>query len=334
MNGKVPNLKLQLKIKSYHRIHISLIGMNNDGYRINGGVGFSISQPTLICSFNVSSDVEIIDERKNKFTLDEIERLRTTIQECRSTHKLKSAIKCTINGDSSPHSGLGSNTAIYLSCIEAILKLNNFRYDKKVLINLSKRGGTSGIGINTYFNGGFVFDLGIKSDNNLLHPSSIGYRNGVIPTVLFNGNSPDWPIGFCIPKQIETKTEDEEINFFKKICPIDKSLVHEILYESTYGIAASIIEGDYKTFCNAVNKIQKTKWKLLERSLYGHRLIEIENALLKLGADCVGMSSLGPGLFFTGKNIEEIISGIELNFPSVECHNARMNNQGREITYD
>jgi beta-ribofuranosylaminobenzene 5'-phosphate synthase len=203
-----------------------------------------------------------------------------------------------------------------------------------MLINLSKRGGTSGIGINTYFNGGFVFDLGIKSENNLLHPSSIAYRDGVIPTVLFNGNSPNWPIGLCIPKQIENKTEDEEINFFEKNCPIDKSLVHEILYESTFGIAASIIEGDYKTFCNAVNKIQKTKWKLLERSLYGHRLIEIENALLKLGADCVGMSSLGPGLFFTGKNIEEINLGIELNFPSVECHNTRMNNQGREIKYD
>jgi beta-ribofuranosylaminobenzene 5'-phosphate synthase len=308
--------------------------MNDDGYRINGGVGFSMSEPAIICYFNKSSDIDIIDERRRKFAVDEIERLKKTIEECRVTHKLKTSIKCTISGYSLPHYGLGSNTAIYLSCIEALLLLNGHIYDNKLLVDLSKRGGTSGIGINTYFDGGFVFDLGIKTEKKLLHPSSIADRDGVLPTILYKGNSPVWPIGLCIPKRIESKSEGEEIDFFKNNCPIDKFSVQEILYESTYGIASSIIEEDYKTFCNAVNKIQTTKWKLLERSLYGNMLIEIENALKKLGADCVGMSSLGPGLFFTGKNIEEIISELTLTFTSVECYCTTMNNHGRIITYD
>jgi beta-ribofuranosylaminobenzene 5'-phosphate synthase len=308
--------------------------MNDDGYRINGGVGFSISEPAIICCFKKSFDIEIIDERKRTFAVDEIERLKKTIEECRITYKLKSSIKCTIFGDSLPHYGLGSNTTIYLSCMEAILLLNGHKYDNKLLVDLSKRGGTSGIGINTYFDGGFVFDLGIKTEKKLLHPSSIANRDGIIPSVLYKGNSPDWSIGLCIPKQIENKSEEEEIDFFKNNCPIDKFLVQEILYESTYGIASSIIEEDYKTFCKAVNKIQTTQWKLLERSIYGNKLIEIEDALKELGADCVGMSSLGPGLFFTGKNIEEIISVLTLTFPSVECYCTTMNNQGRIITYD
>lgn len=333
MNGNVLNSKL-LKITSFPRIHISLIGMNDDGYRINGGVGFSISEPAIICCFNKSFDIEIIDERKRKFAVTEIERLKKTIEECRVTYKLKTSIKCTISGDSIPHYGLGSNTAIYLSCIEATLLLNGLCYDNKMLIDLSKRGGTSGIGINTYFSGGFVFDLGIKNQNQLLNPSSIANRSGALPTVLHECKSPKWEIGLCIPKMIENKSEDEEIDFFQNNCPIDKFSVQEILYESSYGIASSIIEDDYNTFCKAVNKIQSTKWKLLERSLYGNKLIEIENALKKLGADCVGMSSLGPGLFFTGENIEEIISGLTLTFPFVECYCTTMNNQGRIITYD
>lgn len=333
MNGKMPNSKI-LRIISYPRIHISLIGMNDDGYRINGGIGFSVSEPIITCYFSKSFEVLIIDEREKKFTSDELERLKKTIYECCATHNLKTAIKCTISGNSLPHYGLGSNTAIYLSCIEAVLLLNDQSYDNKKLVDLSKRGGTSGIGINTYFDGGFVFDIGIKKHKQILNPSSIAKRNNVLPTVLNKCKSPEWKIGLCIPNLIENKSEDEEIDFFQNNCPIDKFSVQEILYESTYGIASSIIENDYITFCMAINKIQITKWKLLERSLYGNKLIEIESALKELGADCVGMSSLGPGLFFTGEKIEEIISGLTMTFPSVICYTTTMNNQGRIISYD
>lgn len=308
--------------------------MNDDGYRINGGVGFSISAPGINCYFDKSSEVVIIDEREKKFTCQEIDRLKKTIYECCSIYKLKTSVKCTITGDSLPHYGLGSNTAIYLSCIEATLLLNDYSYDSKMVVSLSKRGGTSGIGINTYFDGGFVFDLGIKNHRQTLNPSSIANRNGALPTVLNKCKSPEWKIGLCIPKLIENKSEDEEINFFQKNCPIDKFSVQEILYESTYGIASSIIENDYNTFCGAINKIQNSKWKLLERSLYGNKLIEIQDVIKELGADCIGMSSLGPGLFFTGDKIEEMISELTLIFPSVICYSTTMNNQGRIITYD
>ena len=47
-----------LKIKAFPRIHISLIGMNNDGYRLNGGIGFSIASPILDMSFEQSDSIK------------------------------------------------------------------------------------------------------------------------------------------------------------------------------------------------------------------------------------------------------------------------------------
>lgn len=322
------------RIVSYPRIHITLIGMNEDGYRINGSVGFSISNPIVNLHFEESNDIEIADKREIKFTIEEKARLENVLKETITKFDFKRKIKCTIQGDALPHYGLGSNTAIYLSCVEALFLLNEKEYSHEDIVILSKRGGTSGIGINTYFEGGFVFDIGIKNDNHSFNPSSIADRNGKTPLVLHKCKLPDWKIGICIPKFISNKTEQEEIEFFKTNCPIEKSLCDEILYEAVYGITSSIKENDYNIFCKSVNAIQVTKWKYLERSLYGEQLIELEQKIKSIGADCVGMSSLGPLLFFLGENIEGIILDISHNIPDTICYATSFNNQGRIISYD
>ena len=308
MNGiELTNMKL--KITTFPRIHVTLIGMNNDGYRINGGIGFSISSPALNSYFEESESIEIVDLRFVKFTTPESDKLKSTLTNSKNEFKLKKSIRCTIKGETLPHYGLGTNTAIYLSCLEALFIVNNFQYDKSTIVSLSNRGGTSGIGTNTYFDGGFVFDVGIDKQNQLLHPSSIGNRNGKIPLVLHMCKLPEWQIGICIPN-IPNKSEQEEIDFFNTRCPIEKSSVESILYEAVYGVTSSILESNYVVFCQSVNAIQLTKWKNLERSLYGSELYNLECKIKSFGADCVGMSSLGPMLFFMGQNLNEIISNI------------------------
>ena len=64
-----------LRIQTFPRIHITLIGMNRDGYRLNGGIGFSISSPTLDICFEEADTIDIIDLRKHGFTEDELHRL-------------------------------------------------------------------------------------------------------------------------------------------------------------------------------------------------------------------------------------------------------------------
>lgn len=325
-----------LRIKAFPRIHISLIGMNRDGYRINGGIGFSISSPTMEMCFTSSDSIEVVDKRVYGFTHDELNRLvdhlrHVAIQEC-----LDVGIRCEIcEGRVCSHIGFGSNSMIYLSCIEALFIINHRDYDEKEIVRLSGRGGTSGIGVNTYFKGGFVFDTGIvNTEHRQLSPSSSFVKvDHPEPLLMKSFMMPDWEMGVCIPS-INHKTEDEEKEFFQENCPIDKRNVEEILYEVVYGVISSVMEKDFETFCKAIDKIQHTKWKQLERGLYGSELSEIEDSLKKAGACCVGMSSLGPLLYFFGDNIDGIIERIEKTVPQIDCFKSSFNNSGRVVSYD
>ena len=136
-----------LRIKVFPRIHISLIGMNNDGYRLNGGVGFSIASPTLDVSFESSDSIDVIDRRNNGFSRDELSRLKSHLNNLLIKEKLGTAIRCIFHDSMvQSHVGFGSNSMIYLSCVEALLIFNHCNYTDQDVIDLSGRGGTSGIG--------------------------------------------------------------------------------------------------------------------------------------------------------------------------------------------
>jgi beta-RFAP synthase len=117
MNGKELN-KNPIGITCYPRIHITLIGMNKDSYRINGSVGFSISAPKIDVYFEESENIEIIDKRRVKFTEPEKTRLQFILKETIDKFGFKKKIRYTIISNVLPHYGFGSNTAIYMSFVD------------------------------------------------------------------------------------------------------------------------------------------------------------------------------------------------------------------------
>ena len=325
-----------LKIKTFPRIHITLIGMNREGYRINGGIGFSMASPTLNLRFEPAGEISVLDKRSQGFSKNELTRLDNHLNKVMKDEHLAEGFHCVIE-DSQIHShfGFGTSTMVYLSCVEALLIINKREYTNDDVVNLSGRGGTSGIGINTYFKGGFVFDTGVT--NNVvrdLAPSSC-YKGGEYrkPLIFKNISLPGWEMGICIPP-IQNKTEDEEKVFFDKNCPIEQEAVENILYESVYGISSSLIENDFNTFCKSVDSIQETKWKSLERDLYGAELKVVESLIRKAGAKCVGMSSLGPLLYFFGEDIDSIIDRVNADLTGGKCYKTSFNNSCRILEYD
>lgn len=310
--------------------------MNIDGYRINGGLGFSVSSPSLSLQFEPHDAIDILDERTNGFSGLELEKLKNHIQIIQVRNELKLGLKCVIlDGSIIPHVGFGSSTMAYMACTEALFLLNNKNVEADDVISQSRRGGTSGIGINTYFKGGFIFDAGVKNnDKQLFMPSSSFVINDhAKPLLLKHVNLPHWELGICIPP-ISPKTENEEKLFFQDNCPIEKNAVDETLYEAVYGIIPSLIEKDFQVFCKTIDAIQQTRWKSLERNLYGVELIEIENYIRKAGAQCVGMSSFGPLLYFFGKNLDFIIKRIKNENPQCKCFKTSFNNLSRIVEND
>ena len=310
--------------------------MNRDGYRLNGGIGFSISSPTLGMSFEKSDTIDVIDKRKQGFTKDELHRLIGHINQIAKNQNYEKVFICVINeGIIQSHVGFGSNSMIYLACVEALFILNRVDYSEKEVVALSGRGGTSGIGINTYFRGGFVFDTGVANYGLRTHAPSSAFisEECLQPLLLKSVELPLWDLGICIP-QIVPKTEEEERFFFQINCPIDNNDVERILYEAVYGITSSLIENDFKTFCESINAIQQTKWKSLERNIYGETIIEVEDEIRKAGARCVGMSSLGPMLYFFGDNIKDIVKRINHEMPQNVCLKTTFNNLCRIVEND
>ena len=325
-----------LKIIAFPRIHISLIGMNNDGYRLNGGIGFSMASPTLVMDFEPSGSIQVLDKREHGFTQEELHRLKSHLENIMIREMFDLALCCTIHeGKIQSHVGFGSNSMVYMSCVEALLVINHQEYNENDVITLSGRGGTSGIGINTYFKGGFIFDTGIVNclQRDLAPSSAFVSESGPKPLTLTAFRLPQWDLGICIPP-IVSKTENEESIFFHNNCPIKKEEVEKILYEAVYGVTSALMEDDFDMFCNSIDAIQHTKWKSMERQLYGEELMAVESIIRKAGAKCVGMSSLGPMLYFFGNDIDTIVDQAKKEIPSCVCFKTSFNNYSRVVEYD
>lgn len=323
----------QINVTAQPRLHVTLIGMNKGGYRINGGVGFAIKDPSIKINALPSSKFEVTDLRRVKFNGSEVDRMEKTLSKIFSDLQLMNKIRVEISGDMISHVGFGSSTAIRLSCIESLLILNNRDYTDELLVSLSGRGGTSGVGINTFYRGGFIFDIGRKSTDYILRPSSLSENRKNIPLLFTSLEMPEWDIGICLPKMIPPKSEEDEKDFFERICPIEDYQVNEILYHVIYGLLASVLEKDKETFCESVKKIQNCAWKKAERDIYGEELFKIESKLYEFGATTVGMSSLGPLLFFLSDNVSVVIEKMKKHYTDCLLIKTSASNKGRTIYY-
>lgn len=293
-----------LVIKIPARIHVTLIAMHDCRIRKNGGIGFSVKNEMNFIKAKISKEVVITpadllaSNKKIKFIENKLRAVREDLS-------LKFGVEIDLSNINDFHIGLGTGTSVTLACIESLLLLNGVEYTKELLVKLSGRGGTSGVGVNTYFGGGVSLDIGVKADGKKHQPSSSQLSEVVVPTLVYSGRMPEWEFCVVYPRS-GTKIEGENENkFFNRVCPIDDSEAYKACYYSLFGVLGSIIDSNYDAFAQAINNIQGTKWKASEIDAHeGTR--EKMNYLLSLGADCVGLSSIGPSLYFFGKDLKFI----------------------------
>lgn len=317
-----------ISINVNSRLHITLLSMIDGLYRKNGGIGFAIKNPSSKIDFSLSNKTQIINNGRHLNSLDKT--LSDLIVSICNELELKNGLEINVSGNMQSHHGFGSGTAVTLACIEALLILNNIPYNNKTLVRLSGRGGTSGVGVHSYFTGGFILDIGHNNRNdNQLIPSHIANKPSS-PLLISQEIMPNWSIGLCIPKDIPSLSQKEERDFFNKTCPINKTDAFETSYHAIFGCLAAVKEQDYEVFCQSLKNIQECHWKNSERNLHGERLSFYEQELYKSGADVVAMSSLGPALFFLSKDIDAVIENTK-HLPC-ELFQTQVANQGRVIT--
>ena len=163
---------------------------------MNGGLGFSVQEPVAHISLRTAAQFEICDRRPIPIGTEELLQLTNSVVRFAKAHRISQGARIEISGGMRTHVGMGSATAIRLGSIEGVARLNGLELARDELIRFSGRGGTSGIGINSYFEGGMICDLGRAADGTYYAPSSAA--SGVRPPLALPVvEMPPWPLLLC-----------------------------------------------------------------------------------------------------------------------------------------
>jgi len=288
-------------IKTPSRLHITLIDLNGSLGRIDGSVGLTIEKPGLTLQAEPQNKgIEVVfkdHDHSEKLMANYREKIENTAAKMLKFLNISSGFKFIVKEAYPAHSGLGSGTQISLAVGKAVLKLNNRDMDAPEIAKIVGRGGTSGIGVIAFDQGGFIIDGGHRiNEKQGFLPSSASCASPA-PLITRYDFPEDWNIILTVPDVPAGASGVEEVNIFQKHCPIPLKDVQKLSHILLMKMMPSVVEADIDSFGDSVNQIQTTGFKKVELELQ-HPLIStlIEN-MRSAGAAGVGMSSFGPAVY-------------------------------------
>ncbi len=297
---------MSVLITSPSRLHFSLIDLNGELGRVDGGIGVALNEPSLKIEVSeVDNEVELEENPKEVVSI--LERIRSRIEPpLRGNYRVKMLRKLP------SHAGLGSQTQLSLSVAKAISVLENRNYNVVELAKLVGRGGTSGIGTAAFAKGGFILDgghvfraseAGVKeekeSGNTKTKTSFLPSSASKVspPPILFQHTMPEnWFFVVAVPEVKRGAHGLEEIEIFKRYCPIKSGEVEKICRITLMRILPSVLEKDIFTFATSLTMLQKVGFKKKEVELQ-HGIIKELFRFFDTHALGHGMSSFGPATY-------------------------------------
>jgi beta-ribofuranosylaminobenzene 5'-phosphate synthase len=328
-----------LIIETPSRLHLTLIDLNGLHGRIDGGVGITIEKPGLhIEAEPINEGIESIFSKSSQNVHGLVDDYKIKIE--KSAVKVMNALnisggfKFTIDSSFPPHSGLGSGTQLSLAVAKLVSLLNNYEINTSDLAKIVGRGGTSGIGVESFENGGFIIDGGHKTiEKSGFLPSSAS--NASPPPIIARYNFPDdWKIILTIPNVERGVSGAKEIDAFKNYCPIPLLEVEKLSHLLLMKLMPAVVEADLDSFGSAINSIQDLGFKKVENKLQNSHIKRIMGELRSSGAAGVGMSSFGPTIYaVTDTNENDIVNAAEDALKEVngEIIRTRASNSGANI---
>ena len=304
----------EVKIIANSRLHFGFLNLKSSNSYSYGGMGLSIDKhPTIL---KVS--------RASKFESNLKKTLRDKIFYFLCDNKLSKKIRIDCIESPQKHIGLGSGTQLILSIEEAISKF----YGLNTNINFFKRNYRSGVGINSYKNGGFIVD---SPKNNLLTSE-----------IIFKTNFPkEWKIILLFDSEAKGLHGSSENRFFSANTNI--SLRKKLSDLSLNEIIPSIIYKDFDTFARSLTRFQDLNslfYSSIQKSSYlSHDIAKVIKKISMNFNVAAGQSSWGPTSYVLteSKNIHNgIISILDntismYNNLSYEIVSAK--NNGRKLSY-
>jgi len=275
-----------IKVVSPSRLHLTLIDLNAELGRVDGGVGITLDSPGMEISATEADTVEVFGDS----TL--ASRMRKAAETLLPAGK---GIRLHIKEGLPDHVGLGSGTQAALSAAAAVNRIYELGKSTRELAIAVGRGGTSGIGVAAFEKGGIILDGGHKFKDKRAFSPSAASRMPPGP-VLFRRDFPDWPIVLAIPNT-KGAHDAEEVDIFKKYCPIPLAEVQEICHVILMQMLPALVEEDLESFGKAINHFQLAGFKRREVELQPRPVLDIMDYMRDNGASGSGISSFGPVVY-------------------------------------
>jgi beta-ribofuranosylaminobenzene 5'-phosphate synthase len=317
----------QVAVKTPARLHFGLIDLNGALGRIDGGVGLAINDPTfeLVAKPSHRIEVESYQYRNRAYTI---------LEGLQAKHNFP-GIHVEFLSEIPAHSGFGSGTQLALGLGQAVNTLYDLNLSILDLAFAVARGGTSGIGVAAFEQGGFVLDGGHpfpEEKSSFLPSSAVG--NVPPPPILLRYPFPNWDLLIVSPncKHISGETE---VNPFQTLCPQPQSTAERLSHIILMKLLPAIHEENLFAFGDAINRIQTFGWKKVEIDAQQGVLQQTLDFLRDSGAIGAGVSSWGPAIFAVGENLRALHRKTESFLDSLpnggSCFVTQPNNVGARM---
>lgn len=281
-------MKVEIRIPS--RLHFALCDLRPASLYSNGGIGLGIEQPCIhVSCSNGCGKVKLFGEAVNWEVEVSVllERLSALID--------ISKLDLEVISHFPAHSGFGSHTALALGIVEATGLISRSSWTEHLIVELSGRGGTSGVGIQTYFRGGVAYDFGIPEVPRKFLPSSASspkVRPIFGPRVEF---PKQWEILLALPEG-RNIFGIEELNFFATHTPLGEVDALRAIASIHHGVIPALASTDLDSLAASLRFLHLSGFKALELQHQSQSVRDIYEALAAQKIAC-GMSSFGPLIY-------------------------------------
>lgn len=280
-----------VRVTTGSRLHIALLDVGHTTQRQYGGVGLAIGSPRVVV-VAVAAAVR----RVHGLPAEHVRGAERMITALEAEFGIRLPGQLTVTEAPEPHIGLGSKTSVLLSVGRAITALNGLVATPRQLWRASGRGGTSGIGVHSFYRGGLLVDGGHRASGpRSFGPSSAGSPADVPPLLVALPVPPSWRVTLVLPAGRRTFGSAERDVF--SAAPVADIEVLRVVAAVYQGLVAAVATDDLAAAGAALELIMSAGFKRLELAHQPPSVRELAVELAAATGRPVGMSSMGPLLY-------------------------------------
>ena len=290
---------MKVTVTAPSRLHLGLIDCGNATRRLFGGLGLSIDGFFVrVTAFSAEKWSFSQPQTNNPDT-----RLEKEVYALLRRLERQGAQPCRISVLETPpqHYGLGSKTSTLLSIAAGVARLSELDLNSEQIAVLTGRGGTSGIGVNTFFHGGVIADSGHNEPpyKRNFAPSSRRVGIGNVPRIISRIEaSPDLKILLYADRAADKVRiqGNEELRIFRETMPLDDIENLRSLAAVYHGVIPALQENNTELLFESIRDLNTCGMKKIEVALQSLATRSFIRDAWGAALTC-GVSSFGPTVY-------------------------------------